>query len=76
MPVIRTGLLHNLKALYKTMFLILRIGASILNNIALSIPPFWTPGAKFSGFRIFLFGLGGPLLSLPQFSFLPYLEVG
>jgi hypothetical protein len=30
----------------------------------------------FGGFRTFLFGLGGPSISLPNFSFLLRLEVG
>jgi hypothetical protein len=39
-------------------------------------PPFRTPGIKVSVLRMFTFGLGGPSLSLPNFSLLPHEGVG
>jgi hypothetical protein len=49
---------------------------NILKNIACFPSNFGSPGSKFSGFRIFCFGLGASSTSHPNFSVLPYLEVG
>jgi hypothetical protein len=58
------------------MFLILPIGASISKNIAFSIPYLIPPlqGQKFWVLD-FLLLFGGPSISVPNFSFLPRLEV-
>jgi hypothetical protein len=39
-------------------------------------PPFRTPGGNFFRISDFTFGLGGPHVSVPNFSFLPQLEIG
>jgi hypothetical protein len=60
------------------MFLVLSIDAirPYIEEHYFSIPHFETHGATFSGFRIFPFSLGGPSVGLPNFTFLPDLEMG